>query len=374
MKIALIIFPLHPSHGCILQTYALYYTLKKKGHDVTIVNRQWAAPSLLGYLKRIGKNMYLRLFHGYKGAIFYEGAYPKSNMVELNAFIEKYLKADTITVYNERALKELSHIHFDAYIVGSDQTWRPKYVPNIYNYYLNFIPSGNKVKRISYAASFGTEDWEYNQIQEDICRKLISKFSAISVREDSGIKICRDYFHVNAQLVVDPTLLLTLEEYKELVNYTSSGFDNSLSCYLLDKTINKEDVVEYVSRVKGLIPVYVNTETENSFAELGKQIAPSIESWIGGFIRAEFVVNDSFHAMLFSVLFNKPFIVIGNRKRGIIRFISFLNSIGLEERLVSDTSSITLELINKSVDWELVNNKIFSLRRKSINFLMAALK
>ena len=53
MKIALIIFPLHPSHGCILQTYALYYTLKKKGHDVTIVNRQWAAPSLLGYLKRI---------------------------------------------------------------------------------------------------------------------------------------------------------------------------------------------------------------------------------------------------------------------------------------------------------------------------------
>lgn len=119
------------------------------------------------------------------------------------------------------------------------------------------------MKRISYAASFGTEDWEYNQIQEDICRKLISKFSAISVREDSGIKICRDYFHVNAQLVVDPTLLLTLEEYKELVNYTSSGFDNSLSCYLLDKTINKEDVVEYVSRVKGLIPVYVNTETEN---------------------------------------------------------------------------------------------------------------
>ncbi|MCS2389079.1 hypothetical protein NXV57_17235 [Bacteroides thetaiotaomicron] len=83
--------------------------------------------------------MYLRLFHGYKGAIFYEGAYPKSNMVELNAFIEEYLKADTITVYNERALKELSHIHFDAYIVGSDQTWRPKYVPNIYNYYLNFI-------------------------------------------------------------------------------------------------------------------------------------------------------------------------------------------------------------------------------------------
>ena len=218
------------------------------------------------------------------------------------------------------------------------------------------------------------EEYIKNQIQEDICRKLISKFSAISVREDSGIKICRDYFHVNAQLVVDPTLLLTLEEYKELVNYTSSGFDNSLSCYLLDKTINKEDVVEYVSRVKGLIPVYVNTETENSFAELGKQIAPSIESWIGGFIRAEFVVTDSFHAMLFSVLFNKPFIVIGNRKRGIIRFISFLNSIGLEERLVSDTSSITLELINKSVDWELVNNKIFSLRRKSINFLMAALK
>ena len=90
MKIALIIFPLHPSHGCILQTYALYSSLKKIGHDVTIVYRQWAAPSLLGYLKRIGKNMYLRLFHGYKGAIFYEGAYPKSNMVELNAFIEKY--------------------------------------------------------------------------------------------------------------------------------------------------------------------------------------------------------------------------------------------------------------------------------------------
>ena len=230
------------------------------------------------------------------------------------------------------------------------------------------------MKRISYAASFGTEDWEYNQIQEDICRKLISKFSAISVREDSGIKICRDYFYVNAQLVVDPTLLLTLEEYKDLVNYTSVGSDNSLSCYLLDRTINKEDVIEYVSKVKGLIPVYVNTEMENSFAELSKQIAPSIETWIGGFIRAEFVVTDSFHAMLFSILFNKPFIVIGNRKRGITRFVSFLNSIGLEERLVSDISDITLELINKTVDWEFVNNQISSQRRKSINFLMDALK
>ena len=91
----------------------------------------------------------------------------------------------------------------DTLVIGSDEVFNCLQ-PYPVGYSKQLFGDGYAHSKIvSYAASFGTEDWEYNQVQEDICRKLISKFSAISVREDSGIKICRDYFHVNAQLVAN---------------------------------------------------------------------------------------------------------------------------------------------------------------------------
>ena len=79
---------------------------------------------------------------------------------------------------------------FDAFIVGSDQVWRRLYMPDIYREYLSFAEGWN-VRRISYAASFGTEEWEYSPLETTECRRLLQKFDAVSVREASGVSLCK---------------------------------------------------------------------------------------------------------------------------------------------------------------------------------------
>ena len=110
---------------------------------------------------------------------------------------------------------------FDAYIVGSDQVWNPGYFTflfdtDINNAYLGFTKNWN-VKRIAYAASFGKESWEYSDQQTVICKKNIQCFDAISVREDSAIKLCQKYFNVTASHVLDPTMLLTVQDYTNII-------------------------------------------------------------------------------------------------------------------------------------------------------------
>ena len=95
---------------------------------------------------------------------------------------------------------------FDAFIVGSDQVWRRLYMPDIYREYLSFAEGWN-VRRISYAASFGTEEWEYSPLETTECRRLLQKFDAVSVREASGVSLCKKHFGVEAVHVVTITAL-----------------------------------------------------------------------------------------------------------------------------------------------------------------------
>lgn len=102
-----------------------------------------------------------------------------------------------------------------------------------------------------------------------------------------------------------------------------------------------------------------------------ERIKPSIETWLRGFYDAEFVVTDSFHACVFSILFKKQFIVVGNETRGMSRFYSLLNMFGLEDRLVAENSDIRL---NNDIDYNLVYKKYSELKDASLDFLKQSLK
>ena len=97
--------------------------------------------------------------------------------------------------------------HFDAFVVGSDQVWRPRYNAYIPNLFLDFT-EGMSVKRIAYAASFGTDQWEFSAEQTTISSFLAKKFDIVSVREASGIQLCKQNLGVDAIQVLDPSLLL----------------------------------------------------------------------------------------------------------------------------------------------------------------------
>ena len=374
MKIGVLTLQLHNNFGGILQAYALQKVLKDFGHNVVLIDKSryvslgpWYKKYPI-YIKRsinkfiFGKNIIVK-------ADIEQNRFLKTIAKYTEPFIEKYIRR----VYT----KDFSNIRgkdFDALIVGSDQIWRPKYFfSKIENAYLDFAREW-KIKRIAYAASFGTEEWEYTEEQTNNCATLLKKFNAVSVRESSAVQLCSDNFGVKAEHVLDPTMLLSKEDYIKLFNdYNATQSDGNLFCYILDEGEEKKSIIDCVAKEKGMNPFYVNSRYDDHNAPLKERIQQPVEKWLRAFYDAEFVITDSFHACVFSIIFNKPFIVYGNKERGLARFKSLLSIFGLEERIVS-TKEESIKAISEPIDWERVNEVHRLWKEKSMSFLNNNLK
>lgn len=150
----------------------------------------------------------------------------------------------------------------------------------------------------------------------------------------------------------------------KLETYTPKSSGNML-VYVLDETQEKTALINNIAQKKGLTPFRVNSQIENPNTPLEKRIQPPVEQWLRGFYDAEFIVTDSFHACVFSILFGKPFIVYGNESRGMSRFESLLHLFTLEDRLTTNSNNIPLSDIN----WSNIEKQLAYLRIKSQNFL-----
>ena len=371
MKVALVVFPLHYSHGCILQTYALYSKLEQLECEVTIYDRQPNKESFATYLKRAVKRVGKWVLKGYRGPIFFSGYYPKSIMREQLRFIDRF-RDDIVSVYSTEELRlRIEAGNYEAIVVGSDQTWRPRNVPNVMDYWLEFA-AGMNMKKVAYAPSFGVDVWEYSEAQTDKCRELAAKFDAISVREESGVTLCKDHLYVEAKHVLDPTLLWTKDFYASFAENCPLQ-EGTLNCYFLDKSEKKSAIGNKIAQQLGLSVVQVNTKTEDSNASVKERMAPSIEKWLSGFRYGEFIVVDSFHAMVFSIIFEKPFIVIGNPRRGMARFESLLGELGLRNRLVTEDVKDVDEIIKSEINWQEVRQRLDQKRKACSIFLVNGL-
>lgn len=362
MKIGILTLPLHINYGGILQAYALQTVLERMGHEVNIIEKEKQPLSIhkykmpFTYGKRIAKNII-----GEKVPIFYEQKYNREQPIirqYTDQFIEKY-----IHVKKYKNFSDIKKSEYDAIVVGSDQVWRPKYfgINQIEQAYLKFTENWN-IKRIAYAPSFGTDEWEYTTQQTLICGELIKKFDAVSVRENSGVDLCKKYFGVEAQHVLDPTMLLNKEDYIKLfeANNTPKSQGNLL-CYFLDETDEKKALIKRIAKEKGLIPFNVKSKSDDINTPISDRVQPPLEQWLRGFYDAKFVVTDSFHACVFSIIFNKPFIVYGNIKRGLSRFESLLNIFELSGTLLTNFS----EYKNiKEYEW-INTNKILNIQKVS---------
>lgn len=266
--------------------------------------------------------------------------------------------------------------NYDAIIVGSDQVWRAKYV-DVSDYLLEYEKNRSDILKISYAASFGKDDLsEYSKRLIRKSAKLARKFNAISVREDSGVHVCKNRWGVDAIQVVDPTLLLSKKEYIQLVK---DDFENiipsagELFSYVLDKSGGKQHIIDKVATKLNLEVFEIMPPLPSSRLEFiekpDKFILPPVAQWLKSFTDAKFVVTDSFHGCAFSIIFNKPFIAIGNEGRGLARFTSLLKLFNLEDRLVLAESDITDDLIAREIDWAAINKKVEFERKRSFEYL-----
>ena len=373
MKIAILTQPLGKNYGGIMQAYALQKVLRDLGHDVTTVDRQSDERPLFKKILLPFKPLIFKVL----GRRLYPELSPEQSQyvyLGMTGFIKNNMQMSQ-PINSTASLKEHYKSNgYDLVVVGSDQVWRPQYSPNIYNFFVDFIEEGDKA--ISYAASFGVDNWEFDSNQTQVCKELAQKFNAISVREKSAIELCKNKLGVEAQFVLDPTLLVSAEQYEELLTDHSPKNKGKVLTYILDRNASKDKIINQVAQnlnkeIFAAQPIKDVREAACSadFKEVDNYKYPAVEEWISSFRDADFVITDSFHGCVFSIIFNKPFIAIGNKERGLSRFHSLLSTFHLVDRLVLDDERSILELVNHEINWGSVNRLLTEYQATSKGFL-----
>ena len=309
MKIGIITQPLRANYGGVLQNWALQQVLIKLGHEPITID-YLPILTIKSYFLFMIKFLILR-FVPSRRRKFIRRKYERKPLFK--DFIRLHIKKTEVC--NQYSMKSIEPYKLDALIVGSDQVWRPIYNDCLYDMFLQFAENFKGIK-IAYAASFGVDNWEFSDRQTKICSSLIKQFDAISVRESSGKGLCKNYLGVDAVNVLDPTLLLGKDEYIKLCANVPLVKERFLAAYVLDSSDKVDKIIVEEADKRGLI---IRRYSADAKAEL------TVEEWISIFRDASFVVTDSFHGTVFSILFEKPFRCLTNKNRGNARFIDLLD-------------------------------------------------
>lgn len=378
MKLGILTLVPYDNYGGILQGYALQTVLERMGHDVTIMRTKlynWVSlkNKILRFVWWV-KDRYVKRKAGISCLV--PGTYLDYRVARIKPFIDKHIHFTR----EFSSTRDLYHFQnksqYDGFVVGSDQTWRPCLSPDLYHMFCDFLPASSHKLRIAYAASFGVDTNEFSDVQLGICKPLIKKFQAISVREESGVKLCKDMFGVEAKHVLDPTMLLNKEDYLELIkDYRPQNEHVDLMQYMFFFNHEENAIIAKTSSLLNMKPVnlmtkYFLNQVQDKSQLPDAQFLP-VEEWISAYSRAKFVLTDSFHGTVFCIIFNVPFLCVS--PVAIARFKSLLKVYGLEDRLVMKESEVTKDLLEKPIDWEKVNSVREVLKKQSLDFLKKSL-
>lgn len=374
MKIGILTQPLHSNYGGLLQNYALQQVLKRMGHNVLTIdwsNNNSSLQWCIDYCKSLTRFLLMR-----------PAQFPlsptKINYMRkhTNLFIASHIA--TTKAMHRISAKKMKQYEFDAYIVGSDQVWRLTYNAHIEWMYLSFAKN-ESIKRIAYAASVGIDYWDYPKEKSVICATLAQRFDAISVRESDATLLVKDNLNMPAQHVLDPTLLLNNTDYEQLLSLETIKFDKSIAIYILDMNDSKKELLDYLQKhLNCKINVIGNPNAHNNKLNYRERQSPSVEDWLNGIRKADYVITDSFHGTVFSIIFHKQFVCLGNRARGNSRFKSLLEMAGLENRQIDQSEVSNYDAIScclcAPIDWGKVDLQKQRMQKISHDFLMKNLQ
>lgn len=259
--------------------------------------------------------------------ILYNGVL-KKNTKGFQKFCEKYLKISNVK-YDENTINNIEN-EYDLFITGSDQVWSPTCAGFDKNYFLNFVK--NSTKKVSYAASFGVATIP-DRFKDDYIN-LLQSFSHISVRERSGIDIVRKLIKKDATLVMDPTLLLSKQQWKEklVLNKEKNKY---ILIYMISEDKNLIKDAKKFAKNRGLEVRYVHDciYKTKEVVNLNK-VSPN--KWVELFYSAEYVFTNSFHGVAFSINFGKQFFVYELQQNTGVneRLYNILDIFNLKNRMV----------------------------------------
>ena len=385
MKLAIITQPLFDNYGGILQCYALQTILQRMGHEVIVLRRYGMPLNTWIFLLRCVsflKCIIRRYLLGQKQwaiinpwALWYvpdKSKWLYGSRRLLAQFIDKHFQQSSPLTSTDDMARWANTHPCDAFVVGSDQVWRGAYNADVTESFCSFLPDTDPRRRIVYAASFGTEYVDISPEKLPECRRLAQFFSAVSVREQSAIRLAKEALGIEPQWVLDPTMLLTADDYRSLWQHEESQWEG-ITTYVLDASEEKSQIQHDVSQTLSLP---VNALMLPPINQDGKPVDMiPVEVWLKAFAQASFVITDSFHGCVFSIIHRKPFIAIANRERGIDRFTSLLGYFGLMDRLIFSLEEYQQKRSSllTPIDYVPIVQKHEEARTASLTFLREAL-
>ena len=343
------------NYGQILQGFALQHFFKVYGYNSYIIRFD-------SILSKIKENVIaLR-----KGQIFRNNKLNKLRNFE--AFKKRHIQYSKQKYLTYKSLQK-NPPAADVYIVGSDQVWAHMRNEERRKSYL--LCFGNKVPKMAYAASFGRNELEKNEISS--FKEALSDFAFVGVREETGRNICTS-LGIKSHWVIDPVALLSADVWREMARPINISKDRkTLFLYTLtDGNINGKiyDIIDSLSETCDVY--YTNS---SNIPDKRMNITPQIDEWISYIKDCDYIITDSFHCTLFSIIFNKNFITIkrANGEKMNNRLLSLLTRLNLLKRY-SDVSFATIqELIKQPIDWDCANKEFQSWVQESSNLLLQEL-
>ena len=315
------------NYGAILTAMALYEVLEQLNYDVTLIDFANVAP--------LSKNIFRKFI---------------KNNFKITKPIEKY--SDFSEIDQENATN----------ILGSDQVLRP-YIAKYRLPYFLFNYLSHNVRKIAFSASFGTDKEtllkEISDSDIEILKRSLKNFDFVSIREFSGVEICKNLFDIDAKWVIDPVFLVDKSYYAKLANNSKKNFNGKIVTYFLT---NNSDMI------------YINLKQKynKDFVELYDSDL-SIEDWLNAIKTSDLFVTDSFHGTCFAIIFNKPFICVNKNIKVATRFDSLFKMLEIENRTITRTEEVFNKDCIYDLDYEKINKNIEKEAKKGLALLEQAL-
>ena len=291
-------------------------------------------------------------------------------------FMEKYFP-----VSKERTIDKLEECNrfCDMFMVGSDQLWVQNYIDLVgYTFFLDFVSEDKK--KIAYATSLGYDSYNGTEEEKYIAGIYLQRFSDISVRESSGVDLCKRSFNVNAVRELDPVFLCDVKYYDQLAeNSKINSGEEYILCYILDPTEEKKKAVYFLKeklhlQVKVILDMKTFAKSKEKWGTDDVIENVGIEDFIKLIKCCKFMVSDSHHGICFGLIYHKNFICIANKSRGYTRFESLFNLLQIREHMVDDANEIlTNEKLMDEIDYKNVDEILNKEKIKSLEWLKNAL-
>lgn len=388
-RVLIVTLPLQSNYGGILQAWALQKTLRDRGHaaDTTL-----SAPKREPLKRMIIRTLQWINSRGLRGkARQRQSAHiispRRQAKIDHHLISFVHMRMSTVDIFRGSPRSRRRQVsQYSAFIVGSDQVWRPRYM-DAPTALFGFVPEEKSPNLFSYAASFGIGDTsEFSNELRHETKELAKRLAGISVREASGVNLVRELWgRDDAIHHVDPTLLVRPAAYEDLIRTapTLSGqpAPGSVLSYVLDPSSEKQALGQLAARHLGLPHVallrpYPATAQEHQADPDSFQKIP-VEAWLGGIHDARALITDSFHGCVFAILFHVPFVAVPNPRRGAERFKSLLGQFGLQHRMITETEDDLQkkveQMLSDPIDWVSVDSLIAGERVRAWQYLDAHL-